>query len=42
MIKQKSTGYFAYGGSTVIAVFPNGSVQFDEVFLPCFSPNCDA
>ena len=23
-------GYFSYGGSTVITVFPRGSVKFDE------------
>jgi len=28
--KGEELGYFAYGGSTVIAVFPKGSVTFDE------------
>jgi phosphatidylserine decarboxylase len=31
--KGEELGYFAYGGSTVIAVFPPGVVKFDEDLL---------
>ncbi|KZT54720.1 hypothetical protein CALCODRAFT_472936 [Calocera cornea HHB12733] len=30
LIKGEDLGFFQYGGSTVIALFPKGSVQFDE------------
>ncbi|KAG6837363.1 hypothetical protein H0H93_010965 [Arthromyces matolae] len=28
--KGDELGYFAYGGSTVVAIFPEGTIQFDE------------
>lgn len=41
MRRGDELGYFAYGGSTIIAIFPPGFITFDEDLLKHSVPSGD-
>ena len=42
MRRGDELGYFAYGGSTVVAVFPRDSITFDDDLLEHSVPSSNA